>query len=37
MFMGLIAAAIARRAGDVSADPDVSRWIRKPARQPQSV
>ncbi|XVJ58665.1 MAG: CTP synthase (glutamine hydrolyzing) [Tepidisphaera sp.] len=37
MFMGLIAAAIARRAGDVSSDPDVSRWIRKPARQPQSV
>jgi CTP synthase (UTP-ammonia lyase) len=37
MFMGLIAAAIAKRGGDMSSDADVSRWLRKPARQPQSV
>jgi CTP synthase len=37
MFMGLIAAAIARRGSDVSRDPDVSKWLRTPARQTQAV
>lgn len=35
MFMGLIAAAIAKRETDGSADPDVARWLRGQARTAQ--
>jgi len=35
MFMGLIAAAIATRETDGSADPDVARWLRGQARTAQ--
>jgi CTP synthase len=35
MFMGLIAAAIAQREADGSADPDVARWLRGQARTAQ--
>lgn len=37
LFMGLIAAAIARRTPDIATDTDVARWLRLPKRQPQKV